>query len=109
MATPIKDLPSELIALIEARYVQQKRREGNLSCNSLPSESYEWNVGCLFTWRETPEHGIDYNFWSKVNEGNMSYVFKSPAYPKSARKAFFDDDEIDKQITEIDFYNKYWI
>lgn len=110
MTTPIKDLPLELRSLIEARYVQQKRREGILSCDSLSLDLSEWNVGSLFTWSETPEYSIDPNFWSRVNIGDMTYVLTSPAYPKAygigmdiARK------HLDKIISDKQFYDKYWI
>lgn len=105
----LKDLPHELIELAKLRYSQQYK----LTCphpSNFPSEKYEYDIMSLFSFRETPENTLDEHFWYKVarfTPDKYILIKQSRAYPK--HDGAFDSSKIDKQISEIEFYEKYWI
>lgn len=105
----LKDLPRELMELAKLRYSQQYK----LTCpdpSNFPNEKYEYDVISLFGFRETPEYILDGDFWYKVarfTDDIYLSIKQSPAYPKYSD--VFSSTKIDKRISEVEFYEKYWM
>jgi len=105
----LKDLPRELMELAKLRYSQQYK----LTCpdpSNFPIQKYECGITSLFSFRETPEYKLDQDFWYKVarfTDDIYLSIKQSPAYPKY--NDIFDSSKIDKQISEVQFYEKYWM
>lgn len=105
----LKDLPHELMELAKLRYSQQF----TLTClnpSNFPIEEYECDIISLFSFRETPEYKLDQDFWYKVAKFTPDIylsIKQSPAYPKYSD--VFSSTKIDKRISEVQFYEKYWM